>query len=272
VTVLKGLLGNTPFHFLASLGVLHALERSGVEAKLSWDESDHPVIHHDAPFFLEALSQGISATLEEASSVLSEFDLDTLDGFTQAVKACRGDRNKEDILASLGCKGSMGAPSSKLMCLKRGELKKTLVNVQNAFSSSNLEGDLYVFKPLQDLAESLTFRWTIETQRNWATRGSNPRVGSDHPYTSHTFEALAFCAFCSFTPGKDRSPPGFFKYIFRWPLWSHPLSLNAIKSLLCLDEPPDKLRLRSVFHQFEAHRRVPKEKDVIFFYRTQQIF
>ena len=116
--------------------------------------------------------------------------------------------------------------------------------------------------------EGLSMRWDPAEDRRYALMDRDPTANDNKPRTVWMANLLAYRALALFTSaptssglvtaGWERGENG--KPYFTWPLWSHPLGTDSIRSLLSLSElyiqMPDRiaLRARAVDATFRSRR------------------
>lgn len=124
-----------------------------------------------------------------------------------------------------------------------------------------------LFEPWAYVDEKLSMRWDPVEDRRYALLDRDPTATNNKPRTVWMANLLAYRAlaiFPSAPDGKRLAATGWSRQngedVFTWPLWTHPLSPDTVRSLMLLpelyEERPDRavLRARQIGAVFRARR------------------
>lgn len=124
-----------------------------------------------------------------------------------------------------------------------------------------------LFEPWKYVDEGLSMRWDPVEDRRYALLDRDPTASDNKPRTVWMANLLAYRALAmlpSAPGGKRLSTTGWDRQngenVFTWPLWTHPLSPDTVRSLMLLpelyEERPDRVVLgaRQIGAVFRARR------------------
>jgi hypothetical protein len=287
---LTGLKGGHPLGALAALGLLRVCtEMSGLaNVRLAWQEealtaslSVTPPLTND-----KLIEKLIELQLSRASAPEFSWANDIRTdpkAFVESISAAQGNRRVLNFLSSFGCElvldgkqnlkpTAFHMTSGQQRFLKQArELATSLEPLKSATKGKTkirLPSESFreaLFGPWQYDDEFHAFGWDPNAERLHALQAKSPT--SEKPTSVRAAVWLALEALplfpCAIADGILKTR-GFSRREgrteFSWPLWSHPLSLDAVRSLLALEEVTlakpklSDLRARGVFAVFRARR------------------
>lgn len=269
---LTGLDGRKLLAFLAAVGTHVALDRKSPGARLSWDaRTFRPTIHPpmDTPptagvpptHVEDCIVSALECSLKELAGAASRFPWDDInvgskgsrprsrDEFRQcalvpaasAARRCPGDRSWADFVAGLATDagGSEKEIKYTALCVITGDSQQHFLGFMRDLceqvTAEHLKAAL--FAPWTYREHGRSFRWDPTEDRRYALRASDPAKGSDKEIPSMwganrlALESLA-CLPC-LPNGRRLRTTGFEdERAFHWPLWSSPITLSVLRSLL----------------------------------------
>lgn len=283
--LLKGLDGSNPLAFLAALGTLRALTRFESAVTLGWGIHEGKWtpnitnIDSDAERMPELLAEllpnnlkmpwNVDKKLPFAASRLREILTELVDGATAP------DPDSLDVLAAFGCEAVQNA---------KGQFEDTALRMVRSGDSAG-QGFLdYACKiaentTTEDLALCLferwaygdrgsSLRWDPAENREYALQAANPSGDGVLSVIGANRLAIESLALFPTQPGiRGLLTTGFYQprpkaeYEFRWPIWTTPISLSVVRSLLVhhklFSTPIDQVELRAIgIHAVFASRQV----------------
>jgi hypothetical protein len=269
---LPGLDGRNLLAFLAAVGVQIALERKAPGTKLSWNPATfRPTILLPAGCDrLGADKRG--RTPEDRVVTVLRWALRNLGGGAdrfvwddikvgtkgsrprsrtefrnQALLRAadlarqRGNRERADFVAGLGSDagGSDNELGYTALCVITGDSHQHFLGFMRDLSAQVTPEHLRsaLFEPWKYRERGRSFRWDPTEDRRYALRASDPAKGRDKEIPAMwganrlAFEALA-CLPC-FPQGRRVRTTAFEdERVIRWPLWTPPIDLSTLRSLL----------------------------------------
>ncbi|GAB4250840.1 MAG: hypothetical protein Kow00109_26670 [Acidobacteriota bacterium] len=252
--------GRNLLGFLTAIGALRVLAHEAPDLALSWGTDHRPVIHRpeaDGVWDEERLLNDLEAGLE-ASAAVDRFPWDNLavkpEKFREyAIRALQtaSPRNRHwiDFVAGLA---SDAAPTDS-----NGNVADTAFRTMSGAGHQNF---LRFMKDLQGRVErrhlqealftkwtyrdrKLSLRWDPLDDRRYALRADDPSKGSHNDIPSMwganrlAFEALA--CFPTYPTSRGLETSGFVTptrrrsvFVFHWPLWKPPVTLDGLRALL----------------------------------------
>jgi hypothetical protein len=260
---LAGLDGRTLLAFLASLGTHLALAHKLPGVTMRWDENTYhptialPVQVPPPPDVKDHVATLLESALKELANTSSggrfpsdwnnitvsrtDFRDCVLKPSAEKVRNERTQRAWADFAAGLG---SDAASIDKdldytALCVITGDSRQDFLrfmrDLSNNVTSEHLKSTLFERWKYQERGKS--FRWDPQEDRRYALRASDPSKGSDKELPSMwganrlAFEALA--CFPCFPRGRQVRTTAFDdERMIRWPLWTPPLNVETVKSLL----------------------------------------
>lgn len=282
---LQGLVGSNPLAFFAALGVMGAVDRQapGLEARLSWTEAIVPRARLDGVANIDELVGILDEDRSEwaRSSILASGpdgdpvpdvkpDENGIRSWARRVAAGTTVVNRRDadlfaaLLAEYSLAGKNDAKPS-LLHFTAGQ-QKFLVMVRELSERVDVEALLEALVGPWRYESSLpVLGWDSRGERIYALRGTDP--SKDKKLGVPGADWLAFTGLAQLPSAKNGGSGrdqmlttgcrGTWKSgSFHWPLWSCPLSLPVVRSLLAydglLDEPAAVRSKRGVFRVLEA--------------------
>lgn len=261
--VLNGINGANPLGFLAALGATLTLESSCSNLKLGWNDNGaiwRPFLR-DCTISREQLSAAIFEELETQSNLVLELDKKLpyavnkfADALTSAsLNAAPAFRRHVDQLCAFGTEihsenGQFADTDFRMV--RSGDsvgqgLPAYALKIRHGINAESIERTL--FKPWDYADDGSSLRWDpIEDQRH-ALRWNDPSLAANKktgPKTMRGANCLALEALALFpvmplrqkqaTTGFRRNSSR--KRQFTWPIWTTPIGLPIIRSLLALNE------------------------------------
>ncbi len=264
--LLNGLDGANPLAFLAALGTLRVVNEcetdSPREWRLLWQQNQgcwSPVISGDISLTEEKLIQMIafgSGAIEKHPAKLFPHDDLTIscEEFYRIThdaqnKAIFTDHRYADFISALGCESLPVSQRDKNIqdtALRTmsgaghqhfiGSMRKLVEHTEPEHLQSSL------FEPWQYLDPKPSLRWDPFDDRRYALCWKEPAgdpIRAMRGANRLAIEALPF--FPTLPMGQKLHTTGFSKsrdkgVLFTWPIWKTPLSIDAITSLISLDE------------------------------------
>ena len=276
--LLTGLDGSNPLGFLAAVGVLQTLSDSNGDARMAWTVAQdgwRPTLAGCGDD-QDELCLAVLTSLKQASTAIFDigktqegkkesnkfpFAVDRLvDAFEVAVvRAHARDRREVDLLAAFGTellpdKKTGAFQSTDFKMVRSGDSKSQGMlfyakALRESLDQRMLERTLFDAWDYGDTGYSL--RWDpIEDQR-YALRWRDPSQSktTDGPGTMFAANCLAVEALRCLPvmpTGKKAHTTGFrdvqHQTVFSWPVWTAPLAVETVRSLLSLRDL-DKMRL-----------------------------
>jgi hypothetical protein len=264
---LAGLDGRHLLGYLASLGTHLALAHKRPAVTMRWDENTyHPTIAlpvQGAPQsdLKDYVTRLLECALKELASDQCRFPWDNIKvGPKGSRPRSRSEFRKEalipagltarqnlvlrawaDFTVGLGsdAAGSGNDLDYTALCVITGDSHQDFLrfmrDLSNDVKSEHLKSTLFERWKYQERGKS--FRWDPQEDRRYALRASDPSKGPDKEIPSMwganrlAFEALA--CFPCFPRGRRVRTTAFDdKRTIHWPLWSPPLNMETVKSLL----------------------------------------
>lgn len=265
--LLKGIEGSNPLGFLAALGSVVVLSRTLPTVKLSWEATGspwRPVLHH-IPDDGQSLSERIADDLANSQASDRVYGLDRKLPYEQEAfrghlwsareRASATARCEIDLLSALGTdayveKGQFRDTSFRMV--RSGDsagqgLLAYAAKIKAATTGDAIARTLFNIWDYADDGSSL--RWDPMEDQRYALRWYDPSPSSNKKFGPRTMIAancLALEALRLFPvmPSANRTATTGFRYKdrkrqFTWPIWSAPLPLPVIRSLLSLKELHD---------------------------------
>ncbi len=258
--VLGGLDGSNPLGFLATIGVAVILQDIFPEIRLCWEQTEggwRPSLA-DCGDDKQGFSHKLLDSLKRAS--MTVFDIDNRMPFDADKFSCKlrdvqsysstADRRDADFLSSFGTelypdKKNGQFQDSKFRMVRSGDsagqgLPFYAKETRNKVNIGHIQRVLFHAWDYQDTGYSL--RWDpIEDQR-YALRWRDPsksRQGTMLAANSLAVEALQW--FPTLLVGTQAQTTGFYridrrKTYFVWPIWTPPVTVYTLRSLLALSE------------------------------------
>jgi len=252
--VLKGLDGSNLLAFLAALGAFRVLTRAEPDQRvqMSWRDLDWwtPVIHHSRIASEEALVETVTQTLSLNPACRIGPDLVfSREEFADVLKDAlnRDDRNELAFLAALGSEFIGSGP-------KKAQMTDT------EFRTMSGAGHQHFLGFMQELAESTepshiekalfaswdysddrpSLRWDPVDYRPHALRADDPSKAPIRTVRGANRLAIeALPLFPTFPRGRSLETVAFVEFdgesTVQWPIWTEPLKLPTVESLLGFD-------------------------------------
>ena len=289
---LTGLKGGHPLGALAAFGLLRVCtEMSGLaDVRLGWHEDALTASLSVTPSLTddELIEKLVEAQLTRSSAPEFRWANDIRtdpEDFIEGISAAQEDRRVLGFLSSFGCELALDGKqnlkptafhmtSGQQRFLKQArELAASLEPLKSApkrKAKNRSPGESFreaLFGPWRYEDEFHAFGWDPDAERLHALQAKSPT--SENPTSVRAAVWLAVEALPLFpcavgVGGRMLKTRGFSRREgateFSWPLWRHPLSLDAARSLLGLEEvtlakPKLKdLRARGIFAVFRARR------------------
>jgi hypothetical protein len=277
--LLTGIEGSNPLGFLAALGSSVLLASDQPSLKLSWTQREstwRPVLH-GVSIGRESLAAHLASSLagSEASDIVYGLDkklpyeLTKFRGHLSAAldRPSAKARLELDFLAALGTdahgENEQFADTSFRMVRSGDSAGQGLLayaaKIKALTDAAMIERSL--FQPWDYADDASSLRWDPLEDQRYALRWYDPSPSSNKKFGPRTMlaaNALALEALRLFpvAPTSKRAETTGFRYQnrkrqFTWPLWSVPLGLPVVRSLLSLKElherdEPRRQRLRSI--------------------------
>ena len=285
--ILNGIDAGNPLGFLAALGVAIVISSSCQETRFSWSLEGgawRPVLHGCGTDKATFIAQLLGAL---AAASLSPFEIDnklpfSIDLFESSLReaqhtATPTDRRMADFLAAFGSeinpvRGTFQA--SRFRMVRSGDsagqgLPAYARAIRAATDGPALERTLFMPWDHRDVGFSL--RWDpIEDQR-YALRWRDPSKSSlgDGPGTMTGANSLAIEAlqwYPTMCQGNRLTTTGFHRNSsneawFTWPIWTSPISLDTVRSLVGLSD----------LHVAQPPRANLAKRGIVELYRSQRI-
>jgi hypothetical protein len=283
--LLIGLRADNLLAYLAALGTLRVatLQEDTEAVRMSWDfieGSWRPYLHYAREIDRKAFVQGLHKQLQSGKN-LRAFQLGnnlnlTLDSFRKALEQCvqsasLSDRRDVDFLAAFGSdaiatmsggKRTNQIADTAFRTMSGGGHQHFLGTIRTFIEDTteeHLEKSLFADWTYDDPIKKHTMRWDPMDDIRYALRWDDPsgdknreQYGSMWGANRLAIEALPF--FPTQPIGGRLATTGFAEnrareVTFTWPVWSPPIGLMELRSLLCLSdlqaEIPDREKLRS---------------------------
>jgi hypothetical protein len=289
---LIGLDGGNPLGFLAALGTFRAISLAWGERpiRVGWRLIGglwRPVLlgigADESGAFLERLDAGLKAMLDQpALTFASDLAVSAEVFQAQARKAKEDgkplDRRNADFIAAFGCEATPRTERGQEKTIQDTALRTMSGTGNQHFlgfmcaliretGPDHLAAALFHEWRYTDPGPSM--RWDPNDDRRYALRWGNPGNSSRHPITTVrganrlAIEALPLLP--TAPVGKRLETTGFKQRrgegaVWTWPIWTGPLSLDPLRSLLSLPDlqapEPDRRRLaaRGVAEVFRCQR------------------
>lgn len=282
--VLVGINGGNPLGFMAALGAILLMRGEFPAVRLSW-RIEHgtwrPVVHEclaDEEKFSKMLSDAFKRTSSEPFEVDGKLPFE-VGAFASKLKSAQAqaspaDRRMVDFLAAYGTeihhdKGNFLDTSLRMM--RSGDasgqgLPAYALTIRRTVDEDALRRTLFGNWDYQD--DSPIMRWDpVEDQRYALVWNAPQDTAKKQVKFMLGANALALEAMVFFPvmPGRtSASTTGFYRpgkqEYFIWPIWTHPVSLDVVRSLLSLralrQYPPDRgaLALRGIAEIYRSQR------------------
>lgn len=263
---LPGLEGTNPLAFLAALGVLRVLTNVThgnrppwvqSEPRLSWGSPTHPasaVLHLDSFVASTEVLEYLSAQLMQ--DVTQHPCCDAMSFMMAAEKydraklmvlaGARDRQNQAEWATALFCESALGA-TSQLMVVRRDYVQGNFESVMKRTKPEHLRRSLFEIWDYADALDNQSLHWEPSEDRRhayqWHQASGDPtRKKSGGMLGANRLALEAWPLFMSFPAGEDRvSTRGFSgnranDTRWSWPLWSRPMNLDAVRTLLGLPE------------------------------------
>lgn len=289
---LIGLEGSNPLAFLAALGTLRAMGLAWPERcfRLSWRLMGgvwRPVLLGAGPDEAEALLERLDAGLKgmrdlPALSFAQDLSVDTETFRAQAERARTAssvkDRRNADFIAAFGCEAMPRAERSQEKIIQDTALRTMSGTGNQHFlgfmrvlveetGPDHLASALFQEWRYADPGPSM--RWDPHDDRRYALRWGNPGNSSRYPIATVrganrlAIEGLPLLP--TAPVGRRLETTGFRQQrgegaVWTWPIWTVPLGVDPLRSLLSLpdlqEKAPDRRRLlaRGVAEVFRCQR------------------
>lgn len=228
--LLTGLRGENLLAYLAALGLLRTASRMTNEVKLSWrDETSvyHPTLH--IPLDAEEVLDRLTELLQQPPP---------LEGLDQNLKMSNDDyrgyaRSQPEWAAGLGCETDEDV-IRKTGWILIGAAKQTIVPTLCTLAAKTTRDKLEraLFRQWDYKDEGLSLRLDPADQKDYALRWNDP--SPEGASTMHGACRLAVEALPIFPvlPAPRPTTVGIASRAASWPIWSDPLPLDVVCSLL----------------------------------------
>jgi len=287
--LLSGLDGSSPLAFLAALGTLRTVQRT---------ERHHPITmtwELSGARFTPRLFNHVSRQQDLISLLKSTLPVEAGSPWNLSKKlpfesdrlkeaACRSarsasikDRDEVDAISSLGCealtddKGRFA--DTALRMVRSGDsagqgmldyAQKIRANTEAAHLQQAL------FEQWQYSASGSSLRWDPIEAREYALLSSDPsKDGALSVIGANRLALEALALFTTCPTGKGLATVGFHQFdsstAMTWPLWTIPLTLPLIRSLMTLDclgaerPPAEELKMRGITAVFRSQLFKPNQ-------------
>jgi len=251
--------GANPLGFLAAIGTLRLATHSWPEreVKLSWQRTGNwsPVLHDLPVGTQEELCAALLATPAAPMEVLGKLGANITvspEQFGQFLGEVDSglsfdDRRAADFACAFGSEACVDDKGERIrytsLCFITGsghqDFLGTMKALMQTVSVAHLQKTL--FGIWDDAEKGLSFRWSPSDARSYALRWKSP--GPEGAWTNWGANRLAFEALplLPALPIKKRlKTTGFTRFngqdAFTWPIWSTPLALDEVASLLARRE------------------------------------
>jgi len=287
--LLTGLDGSNPLAFLAALGTIRTTQRAKGHDRIamSWEVRGARYL----PRLVGAISAEselvslLNANLSRAAGApwdLSKklpFEADQLKNAAQrsARSASVNDREKADVISSLGCEALVDdkgqfADTALRMVRSGDSAGQGMLDYAQKIRVNTKGEDLRhaLFDQWRYCASGSSLRWDPTEAREYALLASDPSEdGALSVIGANRLALEALTLFTTCPTGKGLATVGFHRFdsntAVAWPLWTIPLTLPLIRSLMTLDclgaeEPPaEELHSRGVTVVFRSERFRPNQ-------------
>lgn len=288
--LLEGLDGSNPLAFLAALGAFRALTLASPNEtlRMAWEQSNgawRPRLSGVGPLSAESvISQLVESLLKGDADAREELHLgknltlppDVLRSAAQSgqAQALEGNRRLADFVSSFGCEvfgrevlGTLRVSTTEFYFVF-GSGHQHFLETASKLLQQTKPNQLKeaVFGPWQYRDNKLSFRWDPADAREHAYQWISP--GDEAAVTVWGANVLAFEAIPLFPVMPDKNAAfttafarGRNGAVFRWPIWSVPLTLDVARSLISLDPDADVFSLvstlthKGVVAVFESRKR-----------------
>jgi hypothetical protein len=290
--LLKGLDGSNPLAFLAALGTALTSHRFCPETRLSWQSGAggwRPVLTG-----FDGSDDEFAVALYEtlAAAEASPFDIEkklpfSCDAFRVALlrnqsKSIPGERRSVDLLAGFGSdahrnKDQDFADSSLRMVRSGDSSGNGLLAYALAMRKQIVADDLRraLFSTWDYRDEDFSLRWDPVEDQRYALRWYDPSPQANKKHSLRTMRganilALEALALFPVQPhSKGATTTGFSKHgerrerveYFIWPIWESPVTVDVVRSLLCVPE----------LHMLKPQRANVRQIGIVEIYRCERI-
>lgn len=246
VVMLGGLNGANPLGFLAGLGCLRMAARRETSVRLAWKLAGQwrPILHgfdSEARLLdvLEAASSEITAGPDLSESLGNNITVSTGSFRLFAVQAAECPE-WSPFAAAFGCDAIEDERNKRLqytkLCFITGSghqnFLETIRQLRARVTREHLRRAL--FESMDPIDKGLSFRWDPADAREYALQWNNPGPEGVQACWGAGRLAIEALPFFPALPRRGVLETTAFvtKDEFRWPIWSDPLSVGAIRSLL----------------------------------------
>jgi CRISPR-associated endonuclease/helicase Cas3 len=261
--LLPGLDGSNPLAYLAALGTLRGLARAWSEkcVRMSWTECEgawRPQLHFvglGASVTDSQVTSALEAVLRPAVGAgLSAFHKN-LKMTPKEFGKYAGRRNQSQYAAGLAtdaAKDRDGNVRRSFLQMvnggKRQDYLPIMEEIARRCSQEHLHSTLFEQWRYVDPLQNLNLRWDPRDDRRHAYRWDDPsdpktrRSGSQLGANRLAVEALPLFTVCG--TGRRPQTVGFSSNgnCFEWPIWTYPVGVDVVRSLLTLWKPGEGLR------------------------------
>lgn len=280
---LPGLSGSNPLAFLTALGTLRiASGLANDEVQLSWGANDQQgiaMLHLngdvDLGDFVEWITKGLIADLRKHQASMA---LEWMSGETENLRQSLGRAvdhalpNRRDVLDWSAALFSETAPdaTSQLMMVRRDYVKGNFEGVLRLTTPEHVRRALFETWDYADGLDNQSLHWEPTEDRRHAYQWHQPsgdptRKKRGGMLGANRLALEAWPLFTSFAVNDKLSTRGFSgvrvgEVRWTWPLWSQPLNLDAVGSLLAArvlqaNEPKaEELRSLGIFQAMRCSR------------------
>lgn len=285
--ILTGLDGANPLGFLAALGTLRTLAIGCPKPTphMSWRSAGgwRPVLHSTFAG-ADALAEKLHGLLKQPNEALGVADDPGMPAETFRRKA------REFRARNVGASNMLAALASDAVTMTNSKkqavcqdtafrtmsgaghqhLLKFARNICTACEAKHLRHALFETWRYDDPVQNHTLRWDPLDDVRYALRWRDPsgdpaRTSRGSVYGANRLALEALPLFSCIPQAGALRTAGFVEdrragVRLRWPIWEHPLSLDAVRSLLTLpvvvssNEHSDALRAHGVIERFESRR------------------
>lgn len=282
---MTGIDGANPLGFLAAVGTAITTRHFSADVRLSWQGTGgawRPVLsccERDEERFIELLHDALAATSSSPFTIDKKlpFDLTTLTSALHKAQntASSHDRRLADFLTAFGSEAAPDKETFKdsaFRMVRSGDAAgQGLPVYAQSIREHTDKRALFrtLFEPWNYTDQGFSLRWDPLEDQRYALRWHDPSGDKDKhaPKTMLGANALAIEALVLFptTPRPNGlATTGFFqsgrREFFTWPIWTHPVSPEMLRSLASLPElhcerPPRKtLAARGVAEIYRCER------------------